>query len=122
FTLSPRVAHISRVTSGDSTSDRGIFHTKNEPLCRDGYNRLHVICGESLCSETSLFLKVGTTALIVAMTEAGANPGGEVQIESPLDALRTFAADLTCRKVVGMKNRRRLTAVDIQRHYLKEAE
>ena len=71
FTLSPRVAHINRVASADSTSDRGIFHTKNEPLSRDGYNRLHIICGESLCSETAMFLKAGTTALIVAMADAG---------------------------------------------------
>jgi len=122
FTLSPRVAHISRVVSGDSTADRGIFHTKNEPLCRDEHNRLHIICGESLCSETAMFLKVGTSALIVAMAEAGVNPGGEVQIESPLDSLRAFAADPTCRKAVRMKSGQRLTAVDIQRHYLKQAE
>lgn len=122
FTLSPRVAHICRVSSGDSTCNRGIFHTKNEPLCRDGYNRLHVICGESLCSETAMFLKVGTTALIVAMAEAGLNPGGEVQIDSPLDALRAFAADPTCNKAVRMKDGRKLTAIEIQQHYLQAAE
>ena len=123
FSLSPRVAYITRVASADSTGqDRGIFHTKNEPLCQDEYNRLHIICGESLCSETAMFLKVGTTALIVAMAEAGVNPGGEVQIEAPLDALRVFAADTTCQKTVRMKNWRRLTAIDIQRHYLQHAE
>ncbi|MGA9567718.1 MAG: proteasome accessory factor PafA2 family protein [Candidatus Korobacteraceae bacterium] len=122
FTLSPRVAFISRVASADSTSDRGVFHSKNEPLCGDGHNRLHVICGESLCSDTAMFLKAGTTALIVAMAEAGVNPGGDVQIESALDALRTFAADTTCKKPVRMKNWRRLTAIEIQRHYLQQAE
>jgi proteasome accessory factor A len=122
FTLSPRVAYICRVSSGDSTGNRGIFHTKNEPLCRDGYNRLHVICGESLCSETAMLLKVGTTALIVAMAEAGLNPGGEVQIAAPLDALRAFAADPTCKKAVRMRDGRRLTAIDVQRHYLTKTE
>jgi len=122
FTLSPRVAHINRVASADSTSDRGIFHTKNEPLAHDGYNRLHIICGESLCSETAMFLKAGTTALIVAMADAGVTPGGEVQIEAPLDALRAFAADTTCKKTVRIKNWRRLTAIEIQQHYLSKAE
>jgi len=122
FTLSPRVAHITRVVGGDSTSDRAVFHCKDEPLSRDGYHRLHIICGESLCSETAMFLKAATTALIVAMAEAGVNPGGEAQIESPLDALHTFAADPTCRKIVRMKNGQRLTAIDIQRHYLQQAE
>jgi hypothetical protein len=122
FMLSPRVAHIQRVVSGESTSDRGIWHTKSESLCGAGYNRLHVICGESLCSETAMFLKAGTTALIVALAEARVKPGGDVQIESPLDALRIFAADPTCRKTVRMKNGQRLTAIDIQRHYLRQAE
>ena len=50
FTLSPRAAHIEHTISSDSTSDRGIYHSKNEPLC-SGYNRLHILCGESLCSQ-----------------------------------------------------------------------
>jgi hypothetical protein len=122
FTLSPRVAHFHRVVSRDSTGDRGIYHTREESLCKDGYHRLHVICGESLCSETAMFLKAGATALIVAMAEAGVDPGGAVEIESPLEALRTFAADPTCKKNVHMKSWKRLTAVEIQRHYLEKAE
>jgi hypothetical protein len=122
FTLSPRAAHFRRVLSRDSTGDRGIYDTRDEPLCRDGYSRLHVICGESLCSETALFLKVGTTALIVAMAEAGLSPGSDVQLESPLDALRTFSADPSCKKSVCVKNWKRFTAIQIQRHYLDIAE
>lgn len=122
FTLSPRVAHIGRVVSGESTTDRGIFHTKNEPLGRQDYNRLHIICGESLCSETAMFLRIGVTALVIAMAEAGLNPGGEVQLEAPIEALRTFAADTTCKKDTRIKNWRRMTAIDIQRHYLHLAE
>ncbi len=122
FTLSPRVAHIGRVVSGDSTADRGIFHTKNEPLGRQEYGRLHIICGESLCSETAMFLRVGATALVVAMAEAGLNPGGDVRLDAPLDAMRTFAADTACKKEVRLKNWQRMTAIDIQRHYLNLAE
>ena len=122
FSLSPRAAHFRRVVGSDSTSDRAIFHTKDESLSRDGCHRLHIICGESLCSETALFLKFGVTALIVAMPENGLSPGAEMQFEAPLDALRTFAADPSCRKTVRMKNSQRMTAIDIQRHYLEAAE
>jgi len=52
FTLSPRVRFLEREVSNNSTRDRGIFHTKDETLAADGYHRLHIICGESLCSET----------------------------------------------------------------------
>ena len=122
FTLSPRAAHIEQAISNDSTSDRGIFHRKNEPLC-SGYNRLHVICGESLCSHLSMFVKFGATCLVVAMAEAGLSPGSAVQLDSPLKALRTIASDLTLTSPVKMRNpSRQMTAIEIQKHYLNMAE
>jgi proteasome accessory factor A len=122
FTLSPRAAHIERAISPDSTGERGIFHAKNEPLCV-GYNRLHVLCGESLCSHFAMFVKFGATCLVVAMAEAGLTPGSAVQLDSPLVALRTVAADLTLKRPLKMKDPpRRMTAIEIQRHYLAMAE
>jgi proteasome accessory factor A len=121
FTLSPRAAHIERTISSDSTSDRGIFHTKDEPLCA-GHHRLHVLCGESLCSHTAMFVKFGATSLIVAMTEAGLCPGDGVQLASPLAALRTVAGDPACSKPLKVKGPARMTAIEIQRHYLAMAE
>jgi proteasome accessory factor A len=122
FTLSPRAAHIERAISSDSTSERGIFHAKNEPLCA-GYNRLHVLCGESLCSQLAMFVKFGATCLVVALAEAGVAPGGAVQLDSPLAALRTVAADLTLKRPLKVKDpSRRMTAFEIQRHYLAMAE
>lgn len=121
FTLSPRVAHLRQVVSGNSTNDRGIWHTKSEPLC-SGYRRLHLLCGESLGSETASFLKVGATALIVAMADAGLNPGGEVQLAEPLAAMQTVAGDVTCKKPLPMADGSCLSALAIQRHYLEQAE
>ena len=122
FTLSPRVAHLNRGVSGESTHHRGIFHTKGETLAGHDYQRLHLLCGESVCSETAAWLKLGTTALIVAMVDAGLSPGDAVQPRSPLDAIRTFARDPTCRATVPAIDGRRLDALDIQHHYLDEAE
>ena len=122
FTLSPRAAHIWRTVSIDSTSDRGIFHSKNEPLCA-GHNRLHVLFGESLCSQLSTFVKLGATCLVVVMAEAGLAPGHAVQLDSPLTALHTVASDVSLRIPVKVKNpSRRTTALEIQRHYLALAE
>jgi proteasome accessory factor A len=121
FTLSPRVSHIERTISGDSTGARGIYHTKDEPLCA-GHHRLHVLCGESLCSHLGMFLKFGATSLVVAMAEAGLCPGKEVQLVAPLDALRAVAADLTLKKPLRVKGSPGMTAIQIQRHYLTLAE
>jgi hypothetical protein len=121
FTLSPRAAHIERAISADSTSDRGIFHTKDEPLCA-GHHRLHVLCGESLCSHAAMFVKFGATSLVVAMAEAGLSPGEAVQLASPLAALRLVAADAECAAPLKLKGPSRMTAIQIQRHYLNLAE
>jgi hypothetical protein len=121
FTLSPRVAHLRQVVSGNSTGERGIWHTKSEPLSAK-FGRLHVLCGESLCSHVSAFLRVGATALVVAMADAGLTPGIAVQLAEPLEAMRAVARDVTCKRPLRMADGRKLTALEIQRHYLEQAE
>lgn len=121
FTLSPRMAHFECVVTENSTRDRGLWHTKSEPLC-DGYKRLHVLCGESQCSETATFLKIGATALVTAMSDAGLKPGSAVQLADPLEALRIVTGDPTCRKKLRMTGGEERTAIGIQRHYLEMAE
>ena len=122
FTLSPRAVYLPHAISRDSTCSRGIFHTKDEPLAGGGYHRLHVICGESLCSEQALLLKVGTTALVVAMVDAGRRPGDGLGIAAPVDALRRFAGDPECKAQVALGNGRQVSALEIQRRYLEQAE
>ena len=119
--MSPRAALMERTLSSDSTGSRGIFHTKDEPLCT-GYHRLHVLCGESLCSQRAMFVKFGATSLVVAMAEAGLCPGRDVQLVAPLEALRVVAGDPRCRKTLRVKGSPGMTAIDIQRHYLAMAE
>lgn len=121
FTLSPRMAHFKQLVTGSSTSERGLWHEKSESLCA-GYSRLHVLCGESLCSETANYLKIGATALIIAMAEAGLNPGGRVQLNDPLAAMHIVAADVTCKKPLSLEGGGCITAVELQRHYLEQAE
>jgi len=121
FMLSPRVAHLISTISGNSTRGRAIHHTKNESLSTSGYHRLHIICGESLCSHTAMWLKAGTTALVVAMADAGLRPGRGVQLARPLDAMRAYAADPTCRATATAADGRELSALDIQRHYQQMA-
>lgn len=122
FVLSPRALHIARVISTTSTNERGIFHVKDEPLCAGGFQRVHVICGESLCSETADWLRLGTTALVIALVEGGASPGDAVSLDYPLSALRVFAQDPECRATVRLASGRPTTALAIQRHYLQQVE
>jgi hypothetical protein len=122
FTLSPRAWHLQHEVSEESTHDRGIFHTKNEALAGAGYNRMHVLCGESLCSEIANWLRAGATALVVALVDGGESPGDAVALQAPLDAMRAFARDVSCRVTVPLCDGSAATAVAIQRHYLELAE
>ncbi len=123
FMISPRVAHLRNVVSGESTGgSRGIFHTRNEPLSANGYGRLHILCGESLCGHTGAWLKVSTTALAVALIDAGVRPGESVQFQDPLAAMRTFSTDPSCSRAVPLVDGREATAIDVQRHFLEQAE
>ncbi|HEY7448384.1 MAG TPA: proteasome accessory factor PafA2 family protein [Vicinamibacterales bacterium] len=122
FTLSPRAHFITQVTDRDSQHSRPLFHTKDEPLSRTGSHRLHVACSETLCSDVANVLRFGTTALVLALVERGVRPGREVGLISPIAALHRFALDPECRARAVIATRQRLTALEIQRHYLSSVE
>ncbi len=122
FCVAPRLMHIEHAISGDSTGSRGIFHTRNEPLAGDGYKRLHILCGESLCSETAIVLKSGATALVTALAEQGLTPGAGLRLASPLEALHIVACDVTCKRKLRLAGGGETTAVEIQRRFLDMAE
>jgi proteasome accessory factor A len=122
FTLSPRVPHLVRKVSRESTRDRGIFHTKDEPLCAKGYHRLHILCGESQCSQLGILLKIGATNLVVRLIEAGVCSGNAMALKSPLAAMRGFSSDPSCTRREALSNGKKLSAIEIQRHYLEAAE
>jgi hypothetical protein len=122
FLLSPRVPHLQKNTSSGSQSERGLFHTKNEPLGTGDFNRLHLICGESNCSQLSTYLKIGTTALIVRLIDAGLCRGNQLLLQSPRCAMHAYAVDPECRAESELYDGRRLTATQIQREYLEMVE
>jgi proteasome accessory factor A len=125
FVLSPRVPHLEHVVSRESTHSRGIIHqpeVRNRDVdLQNEFSRIHLIVGESLFSETSIVLKAGATSLVVGLIEAGLKPGKGVSLVNPLQAMRDFSTDPACKATAELENGRRLTAIDIQRHYLRLA-
>lgn len=124
FTLSTRASHMGLAVASSSTTphERGIFHLKDESLTSGKYHRLHCLVGEHLCSHQAEWLRTGSTALVVAMADAGIRPGKHVQLADPVRAINQFASDPTCKVRVPMRKGRAQSAVDIQRHYLALAE
>ena len=122
FSLSPRVSFIDKIRSEGSTSNRGIFHTRDESLSTTGCNRLHILVGDNACSQLSQLLRIGSTALVIALAEG---PKGEtpLKLKHPLQAMRGFARDIGFRAEVELPGGPRLmSAFDIQHHYLEKIE
>lgn len=122
FTMSPRAHFLTSVCSDDSQFQRPLFHTKDDALSATGSRRLHVACGESLCSEMGNLLRFGTTALVLAAVEHGLRPGDDVALASPLAATRRFARDPHFTTRTRLKEGGGITALELQRHYLRQVE
>jgi proteasome accessory factor A len=122
FSLSPRVHLFTRAIGDSTTGDRPIFNCRNESLSAGGMSRLHVIVGDSTHSQISQYIKIGSTALVVLLAELGLDPGGPMQLACPLIALHSFATDPHFRITADLVTGQRVTALDIQRHYLNHVE
>ena len=81
-----------------------------------------MIIGDANMNEVAVFLKTGALAIVLNMIEDGAIPGDEWQLANPVQALRAIAKDPTLRTVVERKDGRRLTACELQWHYLDAAK
>jgi len=122
YFISQRAQHIHEKTSSSTTSSRSIINTRDEPHAdAEKYRRLHIIIGDSNMSEYSTYLKVGTTALVLSMIEQGLSLSG-LELEDPVKALREISRDPTLRKKVRLASGKELTAIEIQRIYLKKAK
>jgi proteasome accessory factor A len=122
FLISPRAAHTVQVAAENTMRDRPIFSTRDEPLAREPYRRLHVACAERLCGDLGLFLQTGATALVTLVIERNRQAVADLALGDPVAALRAIAADPACRCRVALEDGRTLSAIEIQRAYLERVE
>ncbi|MGB4780653.1 proteasome accessory factor PafA2 family protein, partial [Candidatus Methylomirabilis sp.] len=68
YQLSQRADFFESFIGLDTMAKRPIINTRDEPHAdEEKYRRLHVIVGDSNMSEVATYLKVGTTAMVLAM-------------------------------------------------------
>src|SRR5215217_1879928 len=104
FQLSQRADFFEVEVGLETTLKRPIINTRDEPHAdADKYRRLHVIIGDANLSELSTYLKVGTTALVLAMIEARALPR-DLAIEEPVEALQAVSHDPTLTHLVQLRD------------------
>ena len=72
FQISQRSDFFEEEVGLETTLKRPIVNTRDEPHADpQKYRRLHVIVGDANLCEVATFLKVGTTAIVLAMIEDG---------------------------------------------------
>ena len=122
FVTSPRVAYLRRAFSDCSQRSRAIVHTKDEPLCSEAVSRLHLVCGEALYSHRASVLKLGTTALVVRMLDAGRPITSDLEFACPVSAMRAFSRDTTLGRRASIRGRGLCSALTVQRVLLERVE
>ncbi|HEX2131431.1 MAG TPA: depupylase/deamidase Dop [Actinophytocola sp.] len=117
FQLSQRSDYIEVEVGLETTLKRGIINTRDEPHAdADKYRRLHVIIGDANLAETSTYLKVGTTALVLDMIESGLR-FDHLKLADPVRAVHTLSHDPTLKATVELASGRKYTGLDLQHAY-----
>jgi proteasome accessory factor A len=122
YQISQRADFFEEEVGLETTLKRPIVNTRDEPHADpQAYRRLHVIAGDANLCEVATFLKVGTTAIVLAMIEDGFIEK-DLSIIGPVHAMRTVSHDPTCRATVELLDGGRITAVELQWEFLRLAQ
>src|SRR5437879_858334 len=120
YQISSRADFFSVVVSIDTMNRRPLINTRDEPHDdASRYRRFHVILGDSNMSEWASALKIGTTSLILDLIEHGEAP--QLEIAQPVDANKSISRDQTYNWIIELKDGRKISAIDVQRIYLRPA-
>jgi proteasome accessory factor A len=119
YQLSQRADFFEEEVGLETTLKRPIINTRDEPHADPAsYRRLHVIIGDANLSEIQIFLKLGTTALILAALEAGALPE-PLLLGNPVEACWGVSHDPGLRRSFDLRGGKTATALDLQWQYLE---
>ena len=121
FQISQRADFFEVEVGLETTLKRPIINTRDEPHAdAEKYRRLHVIIGDANLSEVSTYLKLGTTALVLAMIEERFI-SIDLSVENPVRALHEVSHDPTLQCLLPLRSGRKLTAVQLQMEFLEQA-
>ena len=122
FQLSQRADFFEVEVGLETTLKRPIINTRDEPHADpEKYRRLHVIVGDANMSDTATFLKMGTTAIVLAMIEDGYLDTFDAMPVDPVREMHEVSHDTTLTHVISLARGRQWTAIDMQRAFLEHA-
>lgn len=117
FQISQRADYIEQEISLETTLNRGIINTRDEPhaIAQD-FGRLHIIIGDANMSQTSNFLKLGMTSLVLDAIEAGVD-FSDLRLRDAVSEVSRVSRDLTLSHRLELRDGRRLSALELLGEY-----
>ncbi len=114
FQLTQRADFFEAEVGLETTLKRPIINTRDEPHADPiKYRRLHVICGDANLSEVATLLKVGTTAIVLAMIEDNISLP-DIRFQAPVAAMRAVSRDISLNKPLTCVDGKSVTALEVQ--------
>jgi proteasome accessory factor PafA2 len=121
YQISQRADFFEEEVGLETTLKRPIVNTRDEPHCdASKYRRLHVIVGDANMSEVATYLKVGTTAIVLAMIEDDVLDDDWL-LANPVGAIRNVSHDPSLKRTILLRDGRRVTAIEVQWGMLERA-
>ncbi|MGC8509702.1 MAG: depupylase/deamidase Dop [Acidimicrobiales bacterium] len=115
YQLSQRAEFFEEVVGLETTMKRPIVNTRDEPHAdAERFRRLHVIVGDANMSQVATLVKLGSTALLLALLEDEGVSTFPALPREPVRALRHYALDPDLRVVEPDEDGRARTAWDYQ--------
>lgn len=122
YQLTQRADFFETIMGLQTTHNRPLINTRDEShASKDDYRRLHVILGDANMAETSTYLKIGTTQLVLMMLEDNALPLN-FTLDDPIEAYQIISRDLTFTQPLLLDAGGSITALEMQRQYLSAAQ
>ncbi|WP_291313567.1 depupylase/deamidase Dop [Corynebacterium sp. UBA2622] len=119
FQISQRADYIEQEISLETTLNRGIVNTRDEPHADEReFRRLHVIVGDANMGQYPNFLKLGMTKLVLDAIEAGTD-FRDLRLADPVAEIQRVSHDPGCTHELSLAGGRRLRATKILREYRK---
>jgi len=122
FQISQRADYIEQEISLETTLNRGIINTRDEPhAIHDDFGRLHVIIGDANMSQTSTLLKLGMTSLVLDAIEAGTD-FSDLRLADAVAEVPLVSRDLELRHRLTLADGRTLTALELLNEYRRRLQ
>ncbi len=117
FQISQRADYIEQEVSLETTLNRGIVNTRDEPHADEReFRRLHVIVGDANMSQYANFLKLGMTKLVLDAIEEGVD-FRDLRLADAVSEMTRVSHDPSLGHELSLLDGRRLRATALLREY-----